>query len=144
LTTPHIPAFLIPGLTRTPQPLGELLREVGSKYGKHPLSAILQRVERPTGGEWARKMIEGAEKNQLRPLYEFLIQSEYAQEMVNGLTAEPLKELEKSVGEMSNEILASGYFARDLIGKTEQTKISGRIRKRVSAWFKSVNRWPIL
>jgi len=89
-------------------------------------------------------MIEGAEKNQLRPLYEFLIQSEYAQEMVNGLTAEPLKELEKSVGEMSNEILASGYFARDLIGKTEQTKISGRIRKRVSAWFKSVNRWPIL
>jgi hypothetical protein len=141
--TIHIPSFLIPGLIRNPLPLVEPLREFDNKFGKHPLSAILQGVGRPTGGGWAKKMIEGVETQQLRPLYKFLIQSEYSQEVVNGLSPEQVETLANSAGEVSNDTLALGFFAEKELGKKEQIKIKSRVRKRVSAWFKSVNRWPL-
>jgi hypothetical protein len=105
---------------------------IGEENGKRMVALIIGRM-----------VLVFPETQQLRPLYRYLIQSEYAQELVNGLTAESLKELEKSAVEMSNYILGLGYFAEDLIGKTEQIKIKSRVRKRVSTWFRSVGRWPL-
>jgi hypothetical protein len=141
--TIHIPSFLIPGLVRNPLPLVEPLREFDIKFGKHPLSAILQGVGRPTGGEWAKKIIEGAETQQLRPLYKFLIESEYTQEVVNALSEEQTKKLIKLARERSKGILTIGYWAEGMLRKNELIKIKGRVRKRITAWFKSVKRWPL-
>jgi len=88
-------------------------------------------------------MIEGVETQQLRPLYKFLIQSEYAQEVVNALSEQQTDKLIILAGARSNDSLAIGYLAEEMLGKTERIKIKGKVRKRITAWFKSVKRWPL-
>jgi hypothetical protein len=143
--TVRIPAFLIRGLARDPSPLAQILGQMisESNIGKHPLSQLLHRVGRPLEGEWARKMISEANSQQLRPLYEYLKQSEYCRELVEGLTDKELQRVVKSAGALACEELALGYHAEKHFSKKDLHKIKGRVRKRVNGWFKDAGHWPI-
>jgi hypothetical protein len=148
--TIHIPRFMFPGLEKDPSALAKLLKRLDTqlkrpdtKDEKHPLSQILRRVGRPIQGSWARKMISGADTHKLRLLYEGMIQSEYAHELVESLSPKQLEKVAKFSGEMAHDVLMLGYHAERLVPKKERTKIRDRVRKRVTGWFKRAKRWPL-
>jgi hypothetical protein len=141
--TIHVPHFLIPGLVADPSSLVEVLRMVDNEHGKHPLSALLQCVGRPSGGDWAKEWILQVREDQLRPLYKYLLQLEYDCELVEALTLKQPKDVAGSSGEGAGDVPVPGHHAKRLVRKEERMKIGWRVRKRVTGWFKAVGRWPL-
>jgi len=148
--TIHIPRFMFPGLEKDPSALAELLKRLDTQlkrpdtqYEKHPLSQILKQTGRPVRGTWARRTISGAETHKLRPLYEGMIQSEYARELVESLSPKQFEKVVKSSGGMVHDELVLGCYAERLVSQKEREKIRDRVRKRVTGWFKRAKRWPL-
>lgn len=102
-----IPTYLLPGLIRYPSPLSELLRrEVVSRYGKHPLSQLLQSIgpsKASRSTDWARTEISKADLYQLPTLHKCLVQQEYSYEVIESLSPRELRQATKSAGDMTHD-----------------------------------------
>jgi len=142
-----IPTYLLPGLIRNPLPLSKLLRQdVVSRYGKHPLSRLLQSVglsKASRSADWTRTMISKAESYQLPALHKCLVQQEYSYEVIESLSPEELQKATEKAGDMRHDPLVLGYYADELLSDSERARVKERVRKRVDGWFKQAGRWPL-
>ncbi len=139
----HIPLFTLPGIIFQPSPLIELIKEIVEEYGQHDVSVLLKGVGKSAGGEWERSKVKQASEEQLRPLYKYLLQSEYYDEVLKQSTEDDIEKAIKSLpAGTSDELLVADRLEAKL-SASKRKKLKGRVRKRVSGWFKKEGRWPL-
>jgi len=141
--TIHIPLFMLPGLIYDPSSLQELLKEIVNQRGKHPLSEFLKRVGRSVGWEWERSKVKEVRDDQLRPLYNYLMKSEYYREILESSSEKKLKKAVKSLDASIQDEWLLAHSLEAKVGQSERRKIRNTVRKRVSGWFKDADRWPL-
>ncbi len=139
----HIPLFMLPGIVFQPSSFIESIREIVAEYGQHDVSELLKRVGKSAGGEWERSKVKQASEEQLRPLYKYLLQSEYYDEVLKQSKEGDIKKAIKSLpAGTSDELLVADRLEAKLL-PSDRKKLKGRVRKRVSGWFKRAGRWPV-
>jgi hypothetical protein len=139
----HIPIFMLPGLIYNPSSLQELMKEIVEEYGQHPVSGLLKQVGRSVGWEGERNQVKEASDEQLRPLYDWLMQSEYLRDTVEYSSVQDIKKAIKSLPAGTRDELLVAARLESKLAPSERKKIKCRVRKRVSGWFKEAGRWPV-
>ena len=141
--TLHIPLFMLPGIIFQPSPFVELMKGIVEKYGQHPVSGLLKQVGRSVGWEWERNKVKEASDEQLRPLYDWLMQSGYLREVLEYSSVKDIKKAIKSLPAGTRDELLVAAHLESKLAPSERKKIKGRVRKRVSGWFMEAGRWPV-